>query len=514
IKDFSIDGTGTQTEIINVSFRRIPANNETIDAPTSGFDTVSRTRHFQITFGPTASTLLADSLVFSYDTTLDGIDDETTSELSLATRTSSEDNWTVMSGISINSSSNLIIYSGTNLELANRQFVFISKFGGSSTSCPQPADLPNPLEQVSCDTLTITTGDVGSSLVFPDTKIRIVPSVITDDGSFTVKHVHHAYLNVKVLSDPLDEFDVLGLKEYWELEALDITNFDADTLEISEIEDPPDPEINISTLAVFRDDLPPASQGWENAKISHVTGGIDYNEIDMEIIAEDVIDFSRWGIAIKDSSDVIAPVELSYFKLKSDLQNNSINLEWQTHSEIDNQGFEILRKDEGGTFKIIASYSSHKNLIGAGNSSNLNDYALSDKAVLQNKIYYYKLLSVDFDGTVHDYGTLKGVLSDEIFENDLRIPLRIKLAQNFPNPFNPTTSIDFEISKPFLVKISVFNLKGQLVNEIFNEVAKAGSNSVFWNGTDEKGKQVSSGTYFYKLESGNFSETKKMVLLK
>ncbi|MCC7431207.1 S8 family serine peptidase [bacterium] len=88
------------------------------------------------------------------------------------------------------------------------------------------------------------------------------------------------------------------------------------------------------------------------------------------------------------------------------------------------------------------------------------------------------------------------------------------LSQNFPNPFNPGTEIIFILPKREKAKLVVYNILGQVVRTLFDEVGKFGKNSVFWNGTDERGNLVSSGIYFYQLKAENFSETKKMILLK
>ncbi|KAA3604099.1 MAG: T9SS C-terminal target domain-containing protein [Calditrichaeota bacterium] len=88
-----------------------------------------------------------------------------------------------------------------------------------------------------------------------------------------------------------------------------------------------------------------------------------------------------------------------------------------------------------------------------------------------------------------------------------------ELAQNYPNPFNPSTTINYElpISNSVKSKLTIFNILGEKVKEYELTNSKG---SVVWNGTNESGKQVSSGTYLYRLESGKFSQTKKMQLLK
>ncbi|MCC7431558.1 SBBP repeat-containing protein [bacterium] len=89
-----------------------------------------------------------------------------------------------------------------------------------------------------------------------------------------------------------------------------------------------------------------------------------------------------------------------------------------------------------------------------------------------------------------------------------------QLNQNFPNPFNPNTTIFYTLVKANNVKLEVFNTKGKLVQTLVSEKQNEGSHSSNWNGKDENGNAVSSGVYFYKLTAGNYTQTNKMILLK
>ncbi len=102
------------------------------------------------------------------------------------------------------------------------------------------------------------------------------------------------------------------------------------------------------------------------------------------------------------------------------------------------------------------------------------------------------------------------------FGKDRTQPKSFSLSQNFPNPFNPCTSISFSGPESFSdrVSIKIYNLRGCLVRNLIDEVREAGSYSVFWDGTDDSGRQVSSGVYIYRLQAGEFVQTRKMVLLK
>ncbi|KAA3598429.1 MAG: T9SS C-terminal target domain-containing protein [Calditrichaeota bacterium] len=96
----------------------------------------------------------------------------------------------------------------------------------------------------------------------------------------------------------------------------------------------------------------------------------------------------------------------------------------------------------------------------------------------------------------------------------LQIPTKFSLSQNYPNPFNPTTRIEFAIPQVSNVQLQIFNVKGRLVKELANSKMNVGFYNFDWNGTDSNGTKVSSGIYFYKLETEGFIQTKKMILLK
>ncbi len=85
---------------------------------------------------------------------------------------------------------------------------------------------------------------------------------------------------------------------------------------------------------------------------------------------------------------------------------------------------------------------------------------------------------------------------------------------NYPNPFNPTTTIQYNVPKAGKVTVEIFNIAGQKVKTLVNEKQNAGINSVQWNGTDDNGKVVTSGVYLYKIKNGKYTSTKKMILMK
>ncbi len=94
-------------------------------------------------------------------------------------------------------------------------------------------------------------------------------------------------------------------------------------------------------------------------------------------------------------------------------------------------------------------------------------------------------------------------------------PSRPTLEAAFPNPFNPRTTIAFDLPKQTAVSLRVFDVSGRLVRELIDgEIVADGRQEAVWNGRDDTGRRVASGTYFYRLEAGEYSETKRMALIK
>ncbi|MCE5272340.1 choice-of-anchor D domain-containing protein [bacterium] len=96
------------------------------------------------------------------------------------------------------------------------------------------------------------------------------------------------------------------------------------------------------------------------------------------------------------------------------------------------------------------------------------------------------------------------------------LPKAFALAQNSPNPFNPSTTISYQVpdGREVQVRLEVFDLRGRLVTTLVDDLRPAGTYSVFWDGTDSRGGKVASGVYMYRLRAGDFTQTRKMVLLK
>jgi hypothetical protein len=119
-----------------------------------------------------------------------------------------------------------------------------------------------------------------------------------------------------------------------------------------------------------------------------------------------------------------------------------------------------------------------------------------------------------------DQDSTNDTISKEIYYTDVEdidiisSSLSFTLSQNYPNPFNPTTQIEYTLKKGLVVQLTIHNILGHKVTTLVDEFQCAGLRQVRWDGTDDKGRRLGSGIYFYRLKVGDFVESRKMVLLK
>ena len=188
----------------------------------------------------------------------------------------------------------------------------------------------------------------------------------------------------------------------------------------------------------------------------------------------------------------LTPVELSAFT--SSVIKNNVKLNWSTENEQNNSGFEIEKKS-ANTGWIKTGF-----LTGNGTTNTTQHYSFEDKN-LSTGNYKYRLKQIDFNGNFEYYD-----LSNEVI---IGVPVKFDLSQNYPNPFNPATSINYELPITNYVTLSVYDINGREVTKLVNTMQTAGYYSVNFNGVN-----LASGMYFYVLKTGEFTATKKMMLMK
>ena len=184
--------------------------------------------------------------------------------------------------------------------------------------------------------------------------------------------------------------------------------------------------------------------------------------------------------------------------------NNSsgvLNLSWVRPDDtvLPVMGYKVYRKFDSGPFQMLThvdepQYQETLSLLGAYK-------------------YFVRVEYLNVEGSPSDTVSFSYPFVDNPDTGE--IPgLVTRLENNYPNPFNPTTTIAFSLAKPAKTTLAIYNLKGQLVTRLINGEMKPGLHHVVWNGTDTKNRSVASGMYFYRLESGDYRAVKKMLLMK
>lgn len=187
----------------------------------------------------------------------------------------------------------------------------------------------------------------------------------------------------------------------------------------------------------------------------------------------------------------VVPVELYSFTAQA--QNQKIILKWTTATELNNNGFEIQRRVAESNFVTIGF------IRGEGTTTNQTEYSYIDKDLIDGN-YYYRLKQIDFNGT-YEYSS--------VVEVDVRSLDDYTLEQNYPNPFNPATTIGYVLKEKTNTKLILFNSIGEEIAVLVNEEQVKGFHKVDFNAS-----ALASGVYFYRLQAGDFIESKKMILLK
>lgn len=199
---------------------------------------------------------------------------------------------------------------------------------------------------------------------------------------------------------------------------------------------------------------------------------------------------------------ITLPVELTAFQGK--FADNKIYLSWTTVSETNNLGFDIERRESEAEVWQKAAF-----LKGNGTTTVLKHYEYSEPAP-DASTAEYRLKQIDFDGTSQYSETVKINLLSNITH-----PV---LMQNFPNPFNPETTIQYTLPATITgtskVKITIWNTLGEQVKTLVDSWQNTGTYKITWDGTNEQNQPVNSGFYFCRFETGEFQKVLKLALIK
>jgi hypothetical protein len=213
-------------------------------------------------------------------------------------------------------------------------------------------------------------------------------------------------------------------------------------------------------------------------------------------------------IVLNDESGQTLPVVLSSFTATLMVQGK-VRLDWVTQSASGLTGFRVLRNTVAEVSTAIAVSS----LIEANNTSTAVPYSFIDNEIPCNGTYYYWLQIEGQDGSVSYYGSIAVEVTNGN-NPDIPIPLITALNNPFPNPFNPSLTIPFDLSKDGRVTIKIYNLKGQLIKNLVDEDKKASNYRIVWDGKDNNGHIVSAGTYIVRMNAPEYNSSRKIVMVK
>ncbi|NWG28817.1 MAG: T9SS type A sorting domain-containing protein [Ignavibacteriaceae bacterium] len=216
----------------------------------------------------------------------------------------------------------------------------------------------------------------------------------------------------------------------------------------------------------------------------------------VKVLANDIaFALGTYGSILRYDPHGYVPVELTSFT--SSVSGNKVLLKWITATELNNQGFDVERASLSAS--PYQGWEKIGFVAGSGTTTEPRSYSYIDNDLNPGK-YFYRLRQIDYNGTFE--------FSDEI-EVEIYVPFDFALEQNYPNPFNPSTKIKYSVPADAFVNIAVYNIVGEKIMDLVDSIQKTGSYEVTFDAS-----ALSSGMYFYRMESGSFEAVKKMMILK
>lgn len=243
---------------------------------------------------------------------------------------------------------------------------------------------------------------------------------------------------------------------------------------------------------------------WVREEIS--LSGYNYNQVKLRFKLRTDGSVQRDGWYLDDIAIMVyMPVPVELVSFTGFAEEYKVVLNWVTATETNNYGFEIQRcfhsAHSGGDGNL--EWKKVGFVSGAGNSNSHKYYSFSDDYIDTFGKYFYRLKQIDVDGSFK-------------YSNAVEIqvqPSKFVLDQNFPNPFNPSTAISWQLPISTHVTLKIFDVLGNEVVTLVNEYREAGRYTYNLN-TEEFKDKFSTGIYFYTLSAGKFTETKKMAVIK
>ncbi len=212
---------------------------------------------------------------------------------------------------------------------------------------------------------------------------------------------------------------------------------------------------------------------------------------------------------VLNENDATLPVELSSFTANINSQGG-ITVMWATQSETGVNGYYVNR----ATVNNLSEALRISSLIPASNTSQQQVYVYNDNELYEPGTYYYWLEIQDIDGIVSYYGSRSVTFGGNGNNGTPEIPLVTGIRSIYPNPFNPSATIMYELEQPANVNIEIFNNRGQIVRSFNFGQQEKNRYKLLWDGTDNSGSACGTGIYFIKMKAGKETFVKKAALIK
>lgn len=223
-----------------------------------------------------------------------------------------------------------------------------------------------------------------------------------------------------------------------------------------------------------------------------------------------MIGTASYAILIHNLTDPTLPVTLSSFTAQ--MQGTFVGLRWVTESENNLVGYNIFRATDNN---IQSASKVNGNMVTSNNSTSTQVYTWMDQNIAPNTTYYYWLESRDLGGANTFHGPISfHVNANTGGSNTPNIDVITSFEGAYPNPFQPSTTLRFSLSKEMPVKLEIFNVKGEKVATVVNSALSKGTHQYGWDGTNNSGKHLKSGIYLGRLMTQEGIFTQKLVLVK
>ncbi|MEO8513433.1 MAG: T9SS type A sorting domain-containing protein [Ignavibacteria bacterium] len=228
---------------------------------------------------------------------------------------------------------------------------------------------------------------------------------------------------------------------------------------------------------------------------------------DLNYTNEVITTRGMWSFSDYALTDGTNPLPVEICSFTASVNNRQADLNWETCSEVNNSGFDIERRSYDNNSKAYNNWQKISFVTGHGTTNEHNQYRFADAKLTTGK-YQYRLKQIDFNSNYeyHNLNTPTDVI--------IGTPIAADLFQNYPNPSNPTSKVDFQIPFSSKVSLKVFDIAGKEVASIMDKELDGGFYTAEFNGSN-----LASGVYFYRLiassaDGNKFTKTMKLILVK